>query len=141
MSKFVVTWCHSCLIHHSSLLTDPKARKVILVEHPLLPLYIKDMIAGILFENMVDILSTEFTVTFNPPSKVPSVSFASSHLLSLLSVGRITGLVLDCGHLESVAIPVCIVFPSFFSCCCAQVRPLGRLLLLDRYILICGPPR
>lgn len=36
----------------SSLLTDPKARKVILVEHPLLPIYIKDMIARILFENL-----------------------------------------------------------------------------------------
>lgn len=37
----------------SSLLTDPKARKVILIEHPLLPIYIKDLIARILFENHV----------------------------------------------------------------------------------------
>ena len=44
--------------------------------------------------------------------KVPSVSFASSHLLSLLSVGRITGLVVDCGHLESTALPVCHIFLS-----------------------------
>ena len=35
-----------------SLLTDPKARKVILIEHPLLPLYIKEMLARILFENL-----------------------------------------------------------------------------------------
>ncbi|CAK5269334.1 unnamed protein product, partial [Mycena citricolor] len=77
-------------VFHDSLLTDPKARKVIIVEHPLLPLYIKDMIARILFENL----------------QVPSLSFASSHLLSLFAVGRITGLVLDCGHLESVALPV-----------------------------------
>jgi hypothetical protein len=34
-------------------MTDPKARKVILVEHPLLPLYIKDLIARILFDNQV----------------------------------------------------------------------------------------
>ncbi|KAJ7903315.1 actin-domain-containing protein [Mycena olivaceomarginata] len=69
----------TCLrsVFHDSLLTDPKARKVILVEHPLLPLYIKDMMARILFENL----------------QVPSVSFASSHLLSLLAVGRITGLI------------------------------------------------
>src|ERR1700676_4751886 len=33
----------------SSLLTDPKSRKVILVEHPLLPLYIKETMARILF--------------------------------------------------------------------------------------------
>ncbi|KAG6828624.1 hypothetical protein H0H92_007269 [Tricholoma furcatifolium] len=45
----------TCLrsVFHDSLLTDPKARKVILVEHPLLPLYIKDMIARILFENQI----------------------------------------------------------------------------------------
>ncbi|KXN91653.1 Actin-related protein 10 [Leucoagaricus sp. SymC.cos] len=83
-------------VFHNSLMTDPKARKVILVEHPLLPLYIKDLIARILFEN-----------------QVPSVSFASSHLLSLLAVGRITGLVVDCGHLESVALPIFASRPLF----------------------------
>ncbi|RDB26426.1 Actin-related protein 10 [Hypsizygus marmoreus] len=83
-------------VFHDSLLTDPKARKVILVEHPLIPLYIKDIIARILFEN-----------------HVPSVSFASSHLLSLFAVGRITGLVLDCGHLESVALPIFAARPLF----------------------------
>ncbi|KAG6857384.1 hypothetical protein H0H87_004746 [Tephrocybe sp. NHM501043] len=88
----------SCLrsVFHDSLLTDPKARKVILVEHPLLPLYIKDIIARILFE-----------------SHVPSVSFASSHLLSLFAVGRITGLVLDCGHLESAALPIFAARPLY----------------------------
>ncbi|KAG6891366.1 hypothetical protein C0992_008077 [Termitomyces sp. T32_za158] len=88
----------TCLrsVFHDSLLTDPKARKVILVEHPLLPLYIKDIIARILFEN-----------------NVPSVSFASSHLLSLFAVGRITGLVLDCGHLESVALPIFAARPLY----------------------------
>ncbi|KAJ7126832.1 actin-domain-containing protein [Mycena epipterygia] len=84
-------------VFHDSLLTDPKARKVILVEHPLLPLYIKDMMVRILFENL----------------QVPSVSFASSHLLSLLAVGRITGLVVDCGHLESVALPIFAARPLF----------------------------
>jgi len=34
-------------------MTDPKARKVILVEHPLLPLHIKDLVARILFDNQV----------------------------------------------------------------------------------------
>ncbi|THH04523.1 hypothetical protein EW145_g5460 [Phellinidium pouzarii] len=39
-------------VFHEMLLTDPKSRKVIIVEHPLLPLYIKDMIASVLFENL-----------------------------------------------------------------------------------------
>ncbi|KAF8628005.1 hypothetical protein AX15_004125 [Amanita polypyramis BW_CC] len=83
-------------VFHDSLLTDPKARKVILIEHPLLPIYIKDIIARLLFEN-----------------HVPSISFASSHLLSLFSTGRITGLVLDCGHLESVALPIFAARPLY----------------------------
>ncbi|PPQ80530.1 hypothetical protein CVT25_001536 [Psilocybe cyanescens] len=83
-------------VFHDSLLADPKARKVILVEHPLLPLYIKEIIARILFEN-----------------QVPSVSFACSHLLSLFAVGRITGLVIDCGHLESVSLPIFAARPMF----------------------------
>ncbi|KAL4258600.1 actin family protein [Pleurotus pulmonarius] len=77
-------------VFHDSLLTDPKSRKVILVEHPFLPLHIKDILARVLFQNL----------------QVPSISFASSHLLSLFASGRITGLVLDSGHHESVAIPI-----------------------------------
>lgn len=36
----------------SSLLTDPKSRKILLVEHPLLPLYVKEMLARVLFNNL-----------------------------------------------------------------------------------------
>ncbi|KAG6821321.1 hypothetical protein H0H93_000182 [Arthromyces matolae] len=97
-SKLLEINLQTCLrsVFHDSLLTDPKARKVIIVEHPLLPLYIKDLIARILFEN-----------------QVPSVSFASSHLLALFAVGRITGLVLDCGHLESAALPIFAARPLY----------------------------
>ncbi|TFK49938.1 actin-domain-containing protein [Heliocybe sulcata] len=77
-------------VFHESLLADPKSRKVILVEHPLLPMHVKEMVARILFSNL----------------QVPSISFASSHLLALLAVGRITGLVLDCGHLEATVLPI-----------------------------------
>ena len=34
------------------LLTDPKSRKVIIVEHPLLPLYVKELMASVLFDNL-----------------------------------------------------------------------------------------
>ena len=36
----------------SSLLTDPKSRKIIVIEHPLLPVYVKEILAKILFENL-----------------------------------------------------------------------------------------
>lgn len=34
------------------LLTDPKTRRVILIEHPLLPIYIKETMTRILFDNL-----------------------------------------------------------------------------------------
>jgi actin-related protein 10 len=93
-------------------LTDPKSRKVIIIEHPLLPVYVKEIIAKVLFENLQVILSIVLFFLGLTPCQVPSISFASSHLLALLSVGRITGLVIDCGELETTALPVC----SFPSC-------------------------
>jgi actin-related protein 10 len=48
------------------------------------------MLARILFENLL----------------VPSVSFAPSGLLALVGVGRTTGLVVDCGYLETCVLPV-----------------------------------
>ncbi|KZV94722.1 actin-like ATPase domain-containing protein [Exidia glandulosa HHB12029] len=77
-------------VFFESLLTDPKSRKVIIVEHPLLPLAVKETMARILFNNL----------------QVPSLSFVSSHLLALLAVGRISGLVLDCGYYETTALPI-----------------------------------
>lgn len=47
----------------SSLLTDPKSRKVIVVEHPLLPLHVKDTIARILFNNLQVFLLLNFFVS------------------------------------------------------------------------------
>ncbi|KZT01408.1 actin-domain-containing protein [Laetiporus sulphureus 93-53] len=97
-------------VFHHSLMTDPKSRKVILVEHPLLPMYLKEMIARLLFENL----------------QVPSVSFASSHLLALLAAGRLTGLVLDCGHLESTVLPIYSSRPLFPQ---LQTTPLAGMRL------------
>ncbi|KAG8982866.1 hypothetical protein FRB90_006488, partial [Tulasnella sp. 427] len=84
-------------VFFNSLLADPKSRKVIIIEQPLLPLAVKDMFARILFHNL----------------EVPSVSFMPSHLLALLAVGRVTGMVLDCGHTESTVLPVYSSRPMF----------------------------
>ncbi|SJX65902.1 related to ACT1-Actin [Sporisorium reilianum f. sp. reilianum] len=72
------------------LMVDPKQRKVLVVENPMLPNSIKDMICTVLFNNL----------------QVPSVSFVPAPLLSLLAVGRITGFVLEVGYLESTLMPV-----------------------------------
>ncbi|WWD04122.1 hypothetical protein V865_002188 [Kwoniella europaea PYCC6329] len=72
------------------LMTDSKARKVIILENTYLPIAVKEHIARALFDNL----------------HVPSVSFTPSSLLSLVACGRITGLVVDVGWLETTITPV-----------------------------------
>ncbi|KAG9105010.1 hypothetical protein FRC06_002931 [Ceratobasidium sp. 370] len=59
------------------------------------------MFAKVLFQNL----------------QAPSLSFAPSHVLALLAAGRITGLVLDCGHLETTVLPVFSSRPLFPQLC------------------------
>ncbi|WOO78512.1 Actin-related protein 10 [Vanrija pseudolonga] len=70
---------------HKHLLVDAKARKVVIVENTFLPTYVKEEIASALFDNL----------------KSPSVSFTPATLLTLGACGRITGLVVDIGWLET----------------------------------------
>ncbi|KAF9174548.1 hypothetical protein BGX21_010124 [Mortierella sp. AD011] len=77
-------------VYFKHLLTDPKQRKVIVCESPLAPIALKQVIAKVLFEKL----------------QAPSVSFTNSHLLALLTTGTATGLVIDCGHLETSVLPI-----------------------------------
>ncbi|GAA5965451.1 hypothetical protein JCM3765_002387 [Sporobolomyces pararoseus] len=79
------------------LMTDPKTRKVLVVENPLLSTQVKDMIARVLFDNL----------------QVPSINYASAPLLSLLTAGSVTGLVVDIGHLETTVLPIFHARPLF----------------------------
>jgi len=79
------------LIFYRFMMSDYKhKRKVLIAENLLLPLDIKNMIATVLFEYM----------------NVPSIIFAPSQLLALTSVGKKTGLVVDCGYLETTVLPI-----------------------------------
>lgn len=71
-------------------MADSKQRKVIIAENTFLPTYIKEHIAHALFDNL----------------RVPSVAFTPSSLLALAACGRITGLVVDVGWLETTITPV-----------------------------------
>ncbi|KAG0347052.1 hypothetical protein BG004_000218 [Podila humilis] len=77
-------------VYFKYLLTDPKQRKVIICESPLAPIALKQAIARVLFDKL----------------QVPSISFTPSHLLALLTTGTATGLVIDCGHLETSVLPI-----------------------------------
>lgn len=81
---------HLFRMYYQLLLTDPRQRKVIVCERPLWPMPIKKLLVRLLFEQF----------------QVPSISFAPSHLLSLMTTGTTNGLVIDCGYLESTVLPV-----------------------------------
>ena len=124
-----------------------------MIEHPLLPLHIKEMMSRILFNNLQ---VKKHWQPVNTPKlysyceQVPSISFASSHLLALLAAGRITGLVLDCGHLESTVLPVSCRWEAFRRKAypdsirstrrvpCSTNYKLRPWLVLG-YLLICEP--
>ncbi|KAJ3219637.1 hypothetical protein HDU67_000125 [Dinochytrium kinnereticum] len=88
MRKKLLTY-HLQAVYNKYLLTDPKQRKVIICESPMLPVRLKNIIVGILFELL----------------QVPSITFIQSGLLALMTAGKMTGLVIDSGHLETTAVP------------------------------------
>ena len=80
-------------VHHlyfKWLLVNPKDRRVVIVENVLGPTMFRETLAKVLFRHY----------------EVSSVLFVPSHLVCLFSLGVRTGLVVDCGHKETTAIPV-----------------------------------
>ncbi|KAK0058522.1 actin-related protein 10 [Biomphalaria pfeifferi] len=72
------------------LLVTPKDRRVVVIESLLCPTDFRDTLARVLFKHY----------------EVASILFAPSHLLSLMTLGTKTGLVLDVGYQESFVVPV-----------------------------------
>ncbi|CAK9781270.1 actin-like ATPase domain-containing protein [Cutaneotrichosporon oleaginosum] len=114
---------------HKHLLTDGKQRKVIVVENTFLPTYVKELITATLFDNL----------------KCPSISFTPSSILALAASGRVTGLVVDVGWLETTITPVFCSRPLYTH---ARSSPVaGRTLfsrlraLLRRFGRYTAPPR
>ena len=93
------------------LMVDPKSRKVIIIESPLLPMLVKDRMARALFDNlMVETTLKADLITTHHVMQVPSISFTPGSLLALASCGRSSGLVVDCGWLETTITPVSVSF-------------------------------
>ena len=85
-------------------MTDAKARKVIVIENTFMPNFVKEHLARALFENLR--VSSPCMLRSGANKQVPSIAFTASSLLSLAACGRITGLVVDCGWLETTVTPV-----------------------------------
>lgn len=86
--------CNWVFICCRLLLTDPKSRKVVLTESPLAPIALKSTLADLLFHHF----------------QVPSICFVPTHLMALLTTGTTTGLVIDCGNLETSILPVSYLY-------------------------------
>lgn len=50
--------------------------------------------------------TTELRTLTKPYLQAPSLSFASAPVLALMAAGRLSGLVVDVGHLETTVTPV-----------------------------------
>ncbi|KAI9596989.1 actin-domain-containing protein [Syncephalis fuscata] len=100
-------------VYYRYLLTEPRQRKVLICEPPLMPVIVKEMLARILFDHF----------------QVPSISFAPSGLLALMTAGTITGIVLDSGNWETTVIPVFDARPLIPF---VQTTPLAGRALSNR---------
>ena len=77
-------------VYFQYLLVNPKERRVIICDSMLKPIEVRNLIAKILFKHF----------------EVVSVVFMPSHLLALFTCGLSSGLVVDVGFSETVAVPV-----------------------------------
>ncbi|KAJ1663287.1 hypothetical protein IW140_005137 [Coemansia sp. RSA 1813] len=77
-------------VYRDHLLVDAKTKKVAIVESPMLPAPVKRTLTRVLLGNL----------------RVPQVSFFPAPVLALMTCGRTTGLVVDCGHRVTTVTPV-----------------------------------
>uniref|UniRef100_A0A8B9U5I0 Actin-related protein 10 n=1 Tax=Anas zonorhyncha TaxID=75864 RepID=A0A8B9U5I0_9AVES len=78
------------MLYFRHLLVNPRDRRVVIIESVLCPSHFRDTLTRVLFKHF----------------EVPSVLFAPSHLMSLLTLGINSAMVLDCGYKESLVLPI-----------------------------------
>ncbi|NP_001085939.1 actin-related protein 10 homolog S homeolog [Xenopus laevis] len=86
--SYLIEFIHMLYFRH--LLVNPRDRRVVLIESVLSPTHFRETITRVLFKYF----------------EVPSVLFAPSHLMSLLTLGINSAMVLDCGYAESLVLPI-----------------------------------
>nr|XP_022903365.1 actin-related protein 10 [Onthophagus taurus] len=94
------------MLYFKYALISPKDRPVIIVESLLSTTLFRETLAKVLFYHY----------------EVSSILVLPSHLVSLATLAIDTGLVLDIGYTEAIAIPVCYGFPLIHAW---QALPLG----------------
>ncbi|XP_015267581.1 PREDICTED: actin-related protein 10 [Gekko japonicus] len=94
------------MLYFRHLLVNPRDRRVVVVESVLCPSHFRETLTRVLFKYF----------------EVPSVLFAPSHLMSLLTLGINSAMVLDCGYTESLVLPIYEGIPVLN---CWGALPLG----------------
>ncbi|XP_060773774.1 actin-related protein 10 [Neoarius graeffei] len=79
---------HTLYFRH--LLVNPRDRRVVIIESILCPSHFRETLSRVFFKHF----------------EVPSVLFAPSHLMSIMTLGINSALVMDCGHTETLVLPV-----------------------------------
>ncbi|XP_033023636.1 actin-related protein 10 [Lacerta agilis] len=94
------------MLYFRHLLVNPRDRRVVIVESVLCPSHFRETLTRVLFKYF----------------EVPSVLFAPGHLMSLLTLGINSAMVLDCGYTESMVLPIYEGIPVLN---CWGALPLG----------------
>uniref|UniRef100_A0A8C6VM59 Actin-related protein 10 n=1 Tax=Naja naja TaxID=35670 RepID=A0A8C6VM59_NAJNA len=94
------------MLYFRHLLVNPRDRRVVIVESVLCPSHFRETLTKVLFKYF----------------EVPSVLFAPSHLMALLTLGINSAMVLDCGYTESMVLPIYEGIPVLS---CWGALPLG----------------
>uniref|UniRef100_U3F9F7 Actin-related protein 10 n=2 Tax=Micrurus TaxID=8634 RepID=U3F9F7_MICFL len=94
------------MLYFRHLLVNPRDRRVVIVESVLCPSHFRETLTKVLFKYF----------------EVPSVLFAPSHLMALLTLGINSAMVLDCGYTESLVLPIYEGIPVLS---CWGALPLG----------------
>ncbi|XP_055496466.1 actin-related protein 10 [Leucoraja erinacea] len=78
------------MLYFRHLLVNPRDRRVVVIESILCPSHFRETLTKVFFKHF----------------EVPSVLFAPCHLMSLLTLGINSAVVLDCGYTEALALPI-----------------------------------
>ncbi|KAJ8274885.1 hypothetical protein COCON_G00095100 [Conger conger] len=78
------------MLYFRHLLVNPRDRRVVIIESILCPSHFRETLTKVFFKHF----------------EVPSVLFAPSHLMSVMTLGINSALVMDCGYSETLVLPV-----------------------------------
>uniref|UniRef100_A0A3B4AB31 Uncharacterized protein n=1 Tax=Periophthalmus magnuspinnatus TaxID=409849 RepID=A0A3B4AB31_9GOBI len=87
------------ILYFRHLLVNPRDRRVVIIESILCPSHFRETLTKVFFKQF----------------EVPSVLFAPSHLMAVMTLGINSALVMDCGHTETLVLPVSSLFEYFSS--------------------------